>query len=120
MLYLQPYLEEVFRKPLHYTLGYIQYNHRPVFFTSNQGLKEKLVTPFTTYSSFNLHAWLTTPNLEIIDLTFGTTLGVVTNNPNTYGLGYMQHYSKFDERMVYHPQLIGEDYLRRSGGLIEF
>ncbi|QQE95197.1 hypothetical protein JFB93_04330 [Providencia rettgeri] len=63
---------------------------------------------------------MTTPNLEIIDLTFGTTLGVVTNNPNTYGLGYMQHYSKFDERMVYHPQLIGEDYLRRSGGLIEF
>lgn len=120
MLHLQPYLEEVFRKPLYYTLGYIQYNHRPVFFTSNQSLKEKIATPFTTCGALNLHAWLTTPHLEIIDLTFGTTFGVVTNNPDTYGLSSMQHYSKFDERMIYHPQLIGEDYLRKCGGLIEF
>ncbi|WP_336844137.1 hypothetical protein [Providencia rettgeri] len=120
MLYLQPFLEEIFRKPLYYTLGYIQYNHRPVFFTPCEVLKEKMVTPFTTGGSFNLHAWLTTPNLEIIDLTFGTTFGVVTNNPDTYGLSSMQHYSKFDERMIYHPQLVGEDYLRKCGGLIEF
>jgi hypothetical protein len=70
--------------------------------------------------AINLHAWLTTPNMEIIDLTFATTYGIVNNVPSVIGRCSFQHYSAFNENMVYHPQLVGEDYLKQIGALVVF
>ncbi|ELF4281883.1 hypothetical protein RNF85_000394 [Salmonella enterica] len=120
MYFMKGFLEEALQSPLYYTLGYIDYNHSPVFYTDEDGLKALLHEPITSLTSINLHAWLTTPNFEIIDLTFGTTYGVIKNIPEVIGCCAFQHYSQFDDRMIYHPQLIGDDYLKKIGVLVEF
>lgn len=58
--------------------------------------------------------------MEIIDLTFSTTYGIVNNVPSVIGRCSFQHYSAFNENMVYHPQLVGEDYLKQIGALVVF
>lgn len=121
MLNLKPMLEDVLDSPLYYTLGYIQfqYNKKTVFYTSENELRGKLSDGVVPGTAFNLHAWLTTTHMEIIDLTFGTTYGVVHNIPELIGLCTFKHSSEFDENMVYHPQLIGDDYLKKIGALVE-
>lgn len=57
--------------------------------------------------------------MEIIDLTFVTTYGIVNNKPDVIGRCAFQHYSAFDDNMVNHPQLIGDDYLKKIGALKE-
>lgn len=113
-------LEEALQTPLYYTLGYVDYEKRPVFYTSEKELKGKLGDPMSGVGAINLHAWLTTPNMEIIDLTFATTYGVVNNIPSVIGRCSFQHYSEFNENMNYHPQLVGEDYLKQIGAFVDF
>ncbi|RUT64493.1 hypothetical protein CKG00_15030 (plasmid) [Morganella morganii] len=31
-----------------------------------------------------------------------------------------KHYSTFNESMIYHPQLVGEDYLKQIGAFVDF
>lgn len=111
-------LEEVFQSPLYFTLGYVEHHQKPVFYTPIGELKHLLKTGFTG-GAMNLHAWLTTPNYEIIDLTFSTTFGVVRNDPTLYGRIAFQHHSKFNDAMIHHPQLVGDDFLKQIGALID-
>ena len=120
MYFVQDALEEALQTPIYYTLGYVDYEKRPVFYTSEKGLKSKLGNPMSGVGAINLHAWLTTPNMEIIDLTFATTYGIVNNIPSVIGRYSFQHYSEFNENMVYHPQLVGEDYLKQIGAFVDF
>lgn len=119
MYQVKDILENALASPLYYTLGYVQFNGNPVFYTPESELRNKMVTSVEVGEGFNLHAWLTTPNMEIIDLTFGTTYSIVNNRPEVIGRCALQHYSAFDNNMIYHPQLIGNDYLKRIGTLIE-
>ncbi|NQD80991.1 hypothetical protein HP436_12470 [Pseudomonas sp. CrR14] len=70
--------------------------------------------------ALNLHAWLTLPSLEVIDITFGTTYGVVRNASDFIGRMCFMHPDDMTAGMQYHPQLIGETYLERIGGLHGF
>ncbi|MDD1193724.1 hypothetical protein PT209_27510, partial [Klebsiella pneumoniae] len=76
--------------------------------------------PVSGVGAIDLHAWLTTPNLEIIDLTFATTYGIVNDIPSVIGRSSFQHYSEFNVNMVYHPQLIGDDYLKKIGAIVDY
>ncbi|MEL5576504.1 hypothetical protein [Serratia marcescens] len=120
MYLIQDALEEALQTPLYYTLGYVDFERRHVFYTSKEKLKSKLRNPMSGVGAINLHAWLTTPNMEIIDLTFATTYGIVNNIPSVIGRCSFQHYSEFNENMVYHPQLVGEDYLKQIGAFVDF
>ena len=117
---IQSALENALQTPLYYTLGYVEFEKRPVFYTDEKELKSKLGNPMSGDGAINLHAWLTTPNMEIIDLTFATTYGIVNNIPSVIGRCSLQHYSEFNENMVYHPQLVGEDYLKQIGAFVDF
>ncbi|MGP3121096.1 hypothetical protein ACTVOR_14730 [Serratia nevei] len=105
---------------IYYTLGYVDYEKRPIFYTSEKGLKSKLENPMSGVGAINLHAWLTTLNMEIIDLSFAITYGVVNNISSVIGRCSFQHYSEFNENMVCHPQLVGEDYLKGIGAFVDF
>jgi len=63
----------------------LYYEKRAVFYTSEKGLKSKLGNPMSGVGTINLHVWLTTPNMEIIDLKFATTYGIVNNIPSIIG-----------------------------------
>ncbi|MGP2734239.1 hypothetical protein [Serratia bockelmannii] len=70
--------------------------------------------------TINSHLWLMTPNMEIIDITFATTYGIVNDIPSVIGRCSFQHHSEFNENMVYHSQLVGEGYLKKSGAFVDF
>lgn len=116
---LQSKLEELLKTELIYTLGYVNFIGKPVFYTDENELKQKISQKDNFPKQLNLHAWLTTPYYEIIDFTFGTTFGVVSNQPDCIGRSYLQHYSKFNNDMIYHPQLVGLDYMKKIGGIID-
>lgn len=116
---IQSKLEKLLKTELIYTLGYVDFMGKSVFYTNENQLKQKINLKSDFSPLLNLHAWLTTPYYEIIDFTFGTTFGVVTNQPDCIGASSLQHYSKFNNDMIYHPQLVGHDYLKKTGGIIE-
>ncbi|HBY7708218.1 TPA: hypothetical protein MI706_21470 [Klebsiella pneumoniae] len=117
---IQSALENALQTPLYYTLGYIEFEKRPVFHTEIPKLERNLYNPVSGVGAIDLHAWLTTPNLEIIDLTFATTYGIVNDIPSVIGRSSFQHYSEFNDNMVYHPQLIGDDYLKKIGAIVDY
>lgn len=116
--FMKEELESILNAPITFTLGYVELNHRNVFYTPEAELKALLNKPLT-HGTLNLHAWLTTPSYEIIDPTFWTTYGVVNSDPDCIGLVMMQHYSLFNEYVIHHPQLVGEEYLYNIGGIVE-
>lgn len=116
---MQKPLEEVFNVPLTLTLGYVDLEHKSIFYTPIDELKELMTSP-PYFEDMKLHAWLTTPNYEIIDLTIGTTYSMIKNDPEPLGMLFCQHHSQFNDSMVYHPQIVGEDYLFKTAGIAEF
>lgn len=107
-------LEEALGVPLAFTLGYVEYNGRNVFYSGTSELKTMLKEGIRS-PALNLHAWLTLPSHEVIDMTFGTTYGVVNEMPSVIGRMCFLHPDDMTADMQYHPQLIGWDYLERIG-----
>lgn len=116
--FMKEQLESMLENTLTYTLGYVELNQKNVFYTPYEKLKELLINPVTS-GPVNLHAWLTTPAYEIIDLTFSTTYGVVNNDPSCIGGMMAQHHSAFTQDLKHHPQIIGEDFLYEIGAIKE-
>jgi hypothetical protein len=112
-------LEQALGIPLTFTLGYVEYEGRKVFHSTPRDLKTMLRKGMPSLA-VNLHAWLTLPSHEVIDMTFGTTYGVVTKTPSYIGRLCFLHPDKMTSDMQYHPQLIGEDYLERIGCMRTF
>lgn len=112
-------LENALQVPLIYTLGYVEYHKHKVFHSDVLQLKEMLDHGIAS-PALDLHAWLTLPSHEIIDVTFGTTYGVVTQTPELIGRMCFLHPDDMPDDLQYHPQLIGEDYLVRIGGTCSF
>ncbi|MDY0936247.1 hypothetical protein [Pseudomonas viridiflava] len=113
-LMLKAPLEEALGMPLAFTLGYVEYNGHNVFYSHHRVLKAMLKKGVPS-PALNLHAWLTLPSHEVIDMTFGTTYGVVNQIPSVIGRMCFMHPEDMTADMQYHPQLVGEDYLERIG-----
>lgn len=118
-LLIKEQLEIKLKMKLYYTLGYIFYEGRNVFYSEEQELK-KLIKTQIQPGSVNLHAWLTSSNYEIIDITFPTTEAFATNNEKLKGMVIAKHYDKLTKDLTYHPQLIGHSYLYKIGALFDF
>ncbi len=118
--YVKDSLEEVLQSPLYYTLGYVMLNKKAIFFTHEKKLKKKINFPMSELGVLNLHAWLTTPNLEIIDLAFSSTQRDRTHTSSLVGRSDLQFYNSSNQIIEYHPQLVGEDFLKRITNFIEF
>jgi len=115
--FMQRPLEKLLGTPLAYTLGYVEHNQNNLFYTPEDQLRGRLSTP-ASLKPIDLHAWLTTPSYEIIDLTLSTTFGVATDNPECIGLIAAQHHSLFTKDLRHHPQIIGKDFLSTIGLLL--
>ena len=111
-------LEEAIGVPLTYTIGYVTLNGRPVFHTPIRQLRSIMQSGMTS-PALNLHAWLTLPSHEIIDLTFATTFGMLNNIPETIGLMSFLHPRDLKGGTKYHPQLVGDAYLYQIGAMLD-
>lgn len=108
-------LQEVLGVPLIYTLGYVQEEGKgPIFHTELAQLK-KLTRNKGPLLHIDLHAWLTLPTYEILDFTLLTTLGTLLDMPDLKGRAVAGHPEDFPGQPSYHPQLIGDEFLLKSG-----
>jgi len=116
---MQRQVEKLLGTSLTYTLGYVEHIQQKVFYTPEEQLRERLSAP-PSLRPVDLHAWLTSPSYEIIDLTFSTTYGVAYDTPECIGLVAAQHHSLFNEALIHHPQIVGKDFLAAIGLLVQF
>ncbi|HHC7380104.1 hypothetical protein ACX03_05520 [Vibrio parahaemolyticus] len=113
-------LEKLIDTKLYYTLGYINLEGKPVFHTDLDTLKGYIGQDVqSVIQAVNLHAWLTTSGGEIIDATLMTTLGVVRKQPEMLG-GVIASFNESLTDLSYHPQIIGEEYLKDCGFMVDF
>lgn len=112
-------LEKFFGVPILYTIGYV---HTPPSYMFKQ-MEDDLLRLLQTGMQgpqLNIHAWLTLPSSEIIDLSLPTSFAVVNKMKEGLGGVIAAHADELNHGLRYHPMLLGEDFLRRIGALVEF
>lgn len=96
------------------TFGWVHEPPNDYFRLSASDLRQMIIQP-KAIDSLNLHCWLTLPSEEIIDATFSTTQGYVLKRPEQYGLVLAKHWSDLTGGVRFHPLVVGEEFLFRSG-----
>lgn len=110
-------LEKALGIPLLYTVGYISHPGRTVFHTDEADLKAMLTSGKQVPGVVNMHAWLTLPSHEIVDLTYPTAYGVRNDIPELIGNATALHPSDLVGGQEYHPQLVGTDFFEQVGAI---
>ena len=90
-----------------------------MFHQSEEDL-ERLLQNGISGNSLSIHAWLTLPTMEILDFSLPTSFAIMHGNEEEIGGLIARHADSLTGGLKYHPMLVGEDFLRKSGGLIEF
>ncbi|KZY66774.1 MULTISPECIES: hypothetical protein [unclassified Oleiphilus] len=112
-------IAELFDTACYFTIGYVETVERLMFHQSEQDLKTVLQSGVNG-SSLNIHAWLTLPTMEIMDFSLPTSYAILNKKEEGIGGLIATHADTLTGGMKYHPMLVGEDFLRKSGGLVEF
>jgi hypothetical protein len=110
-------LDQVFGGKCYFTIGYVE-TKRKMFYQSESDLKELMETGISN-PSLNIHAWITLPTMEIIDVSLPTTYAVVNDEKEGIGSIIASHADELKNGLSYHPMIIGADYLRKIGALID-
>ncbi|WP_051206357.1 hypothetical protein [Oceanospirillum maris] len=116
---LSDVIAELFDTPCYFTIGHVETVDRLMFHQSEQDLSEILQSGING-SSLNIHAWLTLPTMEIMDFSLPTSYAILNDMKEGVGGLIATHADSLTGGMKYHPMLVGEDFLRKSGGLVEF
>ena len=66
-----------------------------------------------------MYAWLTLPSLEVIDVALVTSLAVLNGWDEGHGAVLAKHADEVTG-MAYKPMLIGPDFLRKTGLMVEW
>lgn len=114
-------LEELFGCDVFFTIGWVEYTiGSNMFEFDEQFAKELLAKKHQSGNSIQMHAWLTLPSMEIIDVSLSTSIGYVQKRPDMLGMVIAKHADELTGGMVYRPMLVGEDYLFKTGLAIRF
>ena len=114
--FIKDAIEDDLGVPLLYTIGYVSFGSETAFYTDLPELKA-LLNRGQISGPLRLHAWLTMPSHEILDLTFGTTFGAVHGIKEIMGNATFLHPSELKGTQRYRPQLVGTDYFHRIGAI---
>lgn len=110
----RPVLEEWLGCPVYYTIGWID-DGTPngLYKFDDDMIADKLANGHQD-NTINIHAWLTLPSMEIIDLTFTTTISMLQGHKDGRGRVLVK---KADEiiGVSYKPMLVGETFLFKTG-----
>lgn len=106
-------LSKVCGSDVAFTIGWVSFDSGDEFFKfSRKDFKNWLRYGVPNFNKAPIHAWITLPNMEVIDFTFATSYFVVNDHPVTepaFDIG-------FEEKMSgrhYHPIAVGNDLLQR-------
>jgi hypothetical protein len=99
------------------TIGWvIEKGHHLFEFDDN--LVEKLLQHGHQGGPVKIHAWLTLPTMEIIDLTLAATTAVLRKQPRLEGSVIASRVDQL-HGLIYKPILVGTEFIRRTG-LVRF
>lgn len=115
-------VKEVIGCDVYYTLGCVELEKgKPLVFHQTESQMKQLLSSGLSGRELNLHAWLTLPSMEILDFSLPTSLHTILDwseiEPGSVVSG---HADELVGALKYHPLLLGEDFLRKTGALIEF
>ena len=116
--FTQNIFEEYFNVPITYTIGWV-YEPPNSYFKKTEEQLFQMLKSGPESMQINLHAWLTLPSMEIIDLTLPTTVAVARGQVDSFGGAISGHPDQFTGGLKYHPMLVGDDFLRKIGVLID-
>lgn len=119
-------VEELLKVPIYLTIGDVSVSGKRTFNVDDAYLDSLWNNRVTLDGSVKLHAWLTLPTMEIIDVTLSATLLALMNSQtferhgNFVATGAIMKHAdelKLNGDVEYHPYLVGQDYLQKIGAL---
>jgi hypothetical protein len=105
--------------PAYYTIGFVETSSGLLFEQDEESLRTMLESGIPS-RKLKIHAWLSLPSMEILDFSLPTSYAVMNNMEEGIGGLILAHADDLKHGMKYHPMLIGDDFLRKTGALIEF
>ncbi|HCE3705941.1 TPA: hypothetical protein NG682_004736 [Vibrio parahaemolyticus] len=106
-------VKDVFGAEPLFTLGYI-YSGEQYFFQFDENDVTTWLNENIDKNNVKIHAWITLPSLEIIDLTFPLTYAKVAGLEES-PIAITKHADEFTGGMKYHPVIVGEEALFKLG-----
>jgi len=116
---LQEPVSNILGTPTYFTIGYVETAKDTLFYHDENSFKEMLHTGLPS-RSLNIHAWLTLPSMEVFDFSLPTSYAIINEIEEGIGGLIAAHADALKHGMKYHPMLVGKDFLRRIGALVEF
>lgn len=117
-LRILPVLEAWLRCPVLYTIGWVDDGTEKGMFKFDDAFVAERLKQGKSGGTVNVHAWLTLPSMEVIDMTLATTIAVVQKLPQGHGSVLARHADEL-RGFAYKPMLVGPDFLRKSGIWVE-
>ncbi|WP_025139586.1 hypothetical protein [Achromobacter sp. DH1f] len=115
---LRAVLQEWLGCEVYYTIGWVDTDAgAPLFQFDDAFIAEKLANGHPG-GEIGLHAWVTLPSLEVIDVSLATSFAVLQNRKDGHG-GVIASHPDTLRGFAYRPMLVGDDFLRKTGILIE-
>jgi len=107
-------IDDFFKTTSVFTLGWVDEPSKCLVQYTEEQLKHLLVKGISN-ENLDLHAWITMPSMEIFDSTLNTKIAIANNKPELLYAIAARHVDDLAEGFVYHPMLLGDDYLNKLG-----
>jgi len=110
-------VSDILRSPAYFTIGHIETSDR-LWFEQDEESLSRMLESGTPSPKLKIHAWLTLPSMEILDFSFLTSYAVIMKIKESSGGLIAEHADELKHGMMYHPMLIGDDFVKRVGVLV--
>lgn len=114
---IMPLLQKYLSCPVYFTIGHISLGEDNSFFKQSESSLKNMLIEGAPGPSISLHAWLTLPIMEILDFSFPTTYAVKNKLDQGVGSVIATHPSDLSGDMMYHPMLVGYEFLQKIGAM---
>jgi hypothetical protein len=117
---LLPPLCDALGVPLQLTIGWIEFNGTPRMQHDEALIQRFLTEKLAAWhrEGVPFHLWLTSPALEVLDVTFALNLGWAKFAEDCARRVIYQSLDAPRGNPVYHPMLVGDDFFVQSGAII--
>jgi len=120
-LALIPRLYEVTGVPFELTVGWIEIAGRPKWQHDEDTIRRFMTDKLSAWQREGVpfQIWLTSPACEILDVTFGMNNGWAKTREECARLIIYKTPNQLTNEPIYHPTVVGEDFLLQTGVLVE-
>ncbi len=117
---LLPLLCDAFDVPLQLTIGWIEFDGTPRMQHGEALIQRFLTEKLAAWhrEGVPFHLWLTSPALEVLDVTFALNLSWAKSAEDCARRVIYQSLDAPPGNPVYHPTLVGDDFFVQSGAII--